>query len=224
RDRGGRVDGHGLERGGGVGGGAARDGQALGQGASHGHEVQRMVDAVGGDDPVAAVVEDRVPPAVRLGAHHRVVVARRQSGDLEFHLTLVGPEPRDACVLLATAGDRVGRHLGLLDGVVDALEPDPVAFGSPGDRVGQVRAVADGNGDAAGGERGCVHPYAVVAGEADRLGEFGVREAADADQHEVGWHHAAVGELDATDPVSPGDDPTNRGVDDDVDAGGAVMV
>ena len=49
---------------------------------------------------------------------------------------------------LAAAHERVRGDLRVLDRIVDALEPDALAGGGAGDRVGHVGAVAHGHGGA----------------------------------------------------------------------------
>src|SRR5699024_5388910 len=196
---------------------------ARGQGLFDGHEVQGRIRAVGGDDLAVAVVEHTEFAAFGVVAHDGLVVAVGQPGDLEFNVALIRPEPRDARVFFGASHERVGGNFGVLDRVVDRLEPDALGRGRARNRVRHVGNVAGDDGCAVGGNRVLVDDDAIVDVESQHLGQLGVRDDSDTNQHDLGGEFFTVVESDSFDvAVVIGQDFFNAGFQPNVESALAV--
>src|SRR5690625_4837617 len=213
----------GLQHGGHVGCGVGVNVFALGQGLFDGHEVQGRIRAVGGNDLAVAVVEHTEFAAFGVVADHGLVVAVGQPSDLEFDVALIRPEPRDTGVFFGTSHERVGGNFGVLDRVVDRLEPDAFGRGRARDRIGHVGDVAGDDGCAVGGNRVLVDDDAIVDVESQHLGQLGVRDDPDTNQHDLGGEFFTAIESDSFDvAVVVGQDFFNAGFQPNVESALAV--
>ena len=115
------------------------------------HIILDRIDAVERDDPALAQIDRRKAARRRLAADDDVVMTDRKADRLQPQIILVGPEPGHRRIRLGRAGDRLGRDIRLIVGVLDGFQPDPRAArkgvfmrGAIADRI-DVRQGRSGN-------------------------------------------------------------------------------
>ena len=122
------------------------------------HMVERPVDGLHADQPVAAEAEHRERAARRrIAAHHRPLVRRRQAGDLQLQRALVAPEPRHGRVGRGPAGEAGRDAPSLVHGVLHRFEPRRAGAGCC-EAAGIARAIADCGDRRVAGQRGARPP------------------------------------------------------------------
>jgi hypothetical protein len=128
------------------------------------------------------VVEDREFSLVDRTAYRLVVEVARYPDDLQFGVVLVGPEPRHGRVRPGAAGDRQTGGFGLVLGVLDGFEPQPILR----EAVVMRGAIACGEDPGVAGAAVMIDRDAVRAVQSGIAGDLLVRQAADADQDQIG--------------------------------------
>ena len=156
------------------------------------NELPWAVDRVDGEQSSGAEIERGEAAPRRIAAQHDLVIARRQSRDLQLQVVLVGPEPRHLGVRHGRAEQRRGGNLGLMNRVRHGFEPHAALEQG----VRMVRAVAGREDVRIGRARELVDDDAVAAGQPGGGGELDVGHDADADDHDVARELSAVDGLD----------------------------
>src|SRR4051794_30853342 len=94
----------------------------LGDPAARQHMGAGVVHRIDRDQPPARPVLDPEARSGRIALGRFALVALRQTGDLQLELILIRPEPWYRVIGLRLVQDGGRRRLGLIDGVLHALE------------------------------------------------------------------------------------------------------
>ena len=134
-------------------------------------------------------------------AQYDAVIARVQPRDLKFDVILIRPEPRFGVIIQPSAKDVLRHQLGLIDGVLDRLQPDART------PIRKARAIARGPDRGVASAPLCIGGNPVLDGQSCRFGQCRVRGDADPhDHHVTGQFHPIRqdGPGDMTRPHKPG--------------------
>jgi len=155
------------------------------------------VDRIDGDQPVAAIAEDREPAVGRIAADDAVRRADAASRDLQLRLALIGPEPGNGPVGLLASQQRACGGPRLVRGVLNGFDP-----GRPGRRAAADRgAVADRDDIVTPRGQAFLHHHPVFAGEAGCPAERDLRLESDSDNGQRCSDMSARGRLHPREPA-----------------------
>ncbi len=149
----------------------------------------RIADGLHRDKVLANKTPYRKPSRAAAGTLHMTkvrVIDRQHPGGLQFHIILVGPEPRCLATRRVIAGDGGGRPLGLFPRIVNRFNAHAMAI------VGIKRAVTNGIDVGPACPHGAVGDDAVLDRQASLCGEPGIRRDTDADHQHVGIDMATI--------------------------------
>src|SRR4029079_13005393 len=124
-------------------------------------------------------------------------VALAHTGNLQFGLILIGPEPGRKLAAGATARERRGRGLALLDCILNGFEPETRLAAN------ETGAVASGQDPFIAGAAVIIDGNAVVDDESGLARQFLARDRADACDNEVDIELVTIGKARLSAPRAP---------------------